>query len=267
MIDLHVHTKPGDGKNTPAEMLSAAKGVGIEVLGFSEHFPRPPGYDYPMEDFNHEALASRWFDYVSEVNRLKATSDDTPKVLFGTEIDYLPDEEETLRAELSAFNFDFVIGSVHMIGRWGFDYGYKEWEGKDPDAIYDAYWENMFRLLKSDLFDFVGHLDIIKVFRDFHPPKRDHSGSAREFLREVAKRSLVIEINTGGLRKPCRELTPSAELIREAVDLKIPLTLGSDAHRVEDLGHHLPEVIEMIKGFGVREVVYFEKRKPVAVSI
>ncbi|MBN1572184.1 MAG: histidinol-phosphatase [Deltaproteobacteria bacterium] len=267
MIDLHIHTKFGDGKDTPADMARAAKGAGINVLGFSEHFPRPPGYDYPAEDFNHTALASRWFDYASEVNRLKASSGDTPKILFGTEIDYLPDEEETLRAGLSAFNFDFIIGSVHMIGKWGFDYNQKEWEGKDIDAIYDAYWENMFKLLKSGLFDFVGHLDIIKVFRDSRPPKRDHTGSAREFLKEVAKRGLTIEINSGGLRKACRELTPSVGLIKEAVALRIPLTLGSDAHRAEDVGYHLPEVIEMIKGFGVREVVFFEKRRPVAVGI
>ncbi len=267
MIDVHVHTKFGDGKDAPADMLRAAKGAGIKVFGFSEHFPRPPGYDYPTEDFNHEALASGWFDYASEVNRLKASSDDTPKVLFGTEIDYLPDEEATLRAELSAFNFDFIIGSVHMIGKWGFDYNQKEWKGKDVDAIYDAYWENMFKMVGSSLFDFVGHLDIIKVFRDFHPPKRDHTDSARDFLREVAKRGLVIEINSGGLRKAVKELTPSAGLIKEAVDLKIPLTLGSDAHRVQDVGHYLSEVVEMIKGFGAREVVYFEKREPVAVRI
>ena len=86
-------------------------------------------------------------------------------------------------------------------------------------------------------------------------------------MREVAKGGLAIEINTGGLRKACKELTPSAELIKEAVDLKIPLTLGSDAHRAEDVAHYLPEVIEMIKGFGVREIVYFEKRRPVTVRI
>lgn len=267
MIDHHIHTKFGDGKDAPGEMARAAKGVGIDVVGFSEHFPRPPGYDYPTEGFNHTELASRWFDYASKVSRLKADSDDPQKILFGTEIDYLPDEEDAIRAELSAFNFDFIIGSVHMIGKWGFDYKQEEWEGKEVDKLYDAYWENMLKMVESNLFDFVGHLDIIKVFRDYHPPKRDHTDSARDFLKQVAKRGLSIEINSGGLRKPCRELSPSRELIREAVDLKIPLTFGSDAHRVEDVGYHLSEVLEMIKAFGVREMVYFEKRRPVIVEI
>lgn len=267
MIDHHTHTKFGDGKDTPEDMARTAKRAGIDVIGFSEHFPRPPGYDYPTEGFNHTALASGWFDFASAVSRMKLSPDDKPKVLFGTEIDYLPDDEEGLRADLSAFNFDFIIGSVHMIGKWGFDYSHKEWEGRDVDEIYDTYWENMFRMLKGGLFDFVGHLDIVKVFRDFHPPRRDHTDSAREFLRQVAKKGLSIEINSGGLRKQCKELSPSAELIKEAVDLKIPLTFGSDAHRVEDVGYHLNEVIEMIKGFGVNEMVYFEKRRPVAVGL
>jgi len=270
MIDHHLHTRFGDGKDSPSEMALAAKKAGVDVIGFSEHFPRPLGYDYPTEGYNHSDLASKWFDYVSEVIKLKGLKrdlDEPPKVLFGAEIDYLPDEEKTLRAELSAFNFDFIIGSVHMIGKWGFDYNQDEWNGKDVDKLYDAYWETMFKMVGSGLFDFVGHLDVIKVFKGSHPSKRDHTDGAKDLLREIQKKGIPIEINTGGLRKPCRELFPSLELIKEAVALKIPIVTSSDAHRKEDVGFHLPEVVTMLKELGVGEVVYFEERKPFHVGL
>ncbi len=36
-IDLHLHTVVSDGKNTPEEMLLAAKGLGLERVSFTDH--------------------------------------------------------------------------------------------------------------------------------------------------------------------------------------------------------------------------------------
>ncbi len=267
MIDLHNHTVFGDGADSPTAMAEEARRKGVTFFGFSEHFPRPDGYDYPMENFNHRMLAGRWFDYVSEVGRLKAGGDKNPTILFGTEIDYIPDKEEWIRAEVGAFNFDYVIGSVHMIDTWGFDYLNHDWEGKDVDALYTRYYEILLRLVRSGIADFLGHLDLIKVFKHDHPALRDHTDEALGVLRVIARTGTFIEINTGALRKPCKELAPAPDLIREAARLKIPFVLGSDAHRRQDIGYHFPEVIAMLRDLGVREVARFEKRKPVFEGI
>ena len=103
MIDLHNHTIFGDGKNTPKEMCKKAHESGVLIYGLSEHFPRPAGYDYPLESFNHDGLASRFFDYVSQAQAEKAAWSGKMTVLLGTEIDYLPAEEERIRQQLSAF--------------------------------------------------------------------------------------------------------------------------------------------------------------------
>ena len=267
MIDLHSHTLYGDGADTPADMAAGAEKKGITVFGFSEHFPRPEGYNYPIENFNHRALAGRWFDYASEVMRLKQSRTGDPKVLFGAEIDYIPEREEWIRAEVAAFAFDYVIGSVHMIDIWGFDYLHHDWEGKDVDALYTRYYEILLGLVRSGIADFVGHMDLIKVFKHTYPAKLDHTDEAVAVLEEMKKRETFLEINTGALRKPCRELSPSPDLIREAARLNIPFVLGSDAHKKEDIGHYFAEVTEMLRGLGVREVAYFEARKAAFVGI
>ncbi len=267
MIDLHNHTHFGDGSDPPSVMVRQAREKGMTVFGLSEHFPRPEGYDYPIESFNHRMLAGRWFDYASEVQRLKAGGDRDLTLLFGAEIDYISDREEWIRAEVAAFNFDYIIGSVHMIDTWGFDYLHDDWNGRDVDALYTRYYEILVRLVRSGIADFIGHLDLIKVFKHTHPPGRDHRDEAIGVLGEVARAGTFIEINTGALRKPCKELSPAPDLIREAVRLKIPFTLGSDAHRKGDIGHHLPEVVAMLKDLGVREVAYFQNRSPRFIAL
>ncbi len=267
MIDLHNHTLFGDGADSPAAMAQEAGKKGVTFFGFSEHFPRPEGYDYPIENFNHRMLAGRWFDYASEVQRLKAVGKTNPTILFGTEIDYIPAKEEWIRAEIAAFTFDYVIGSVHMIDTWGFDYLHDDWEGRDADELYTRYYEILLRLVRSRIADVMGHLDLIKVFKNDHPAHRDHTDEAVGVLREIARTGTFIEVNTGALRKPCRELAPAPNLIREAARLKIPFVLGSDAHRAQDIGYQFPEVIAMLKDLGVREIARFEKRKPIFEAI
>ena len=49
LADLHTHTKYSHGGNTPAEMYAAAQAKGLEYMGFTEHSPRPVGFDYTHE--------------------------------------------------------------------------------------------------------------------------------------------------------------------------------------------------------------------------
>jgi len=212
-------------------------------------------------------LAGRWFDYASEVQRLKAAGGEETTILFGAEIDFIPEKEQWIRAEVAAFTFDYVIGSVHMIDTWGFDYLHHDWEGRDVDELYTRYYEILMSLVRSRIADVMGHLDLIKVFMHTYPAKHDHTGQAIEVLREMARVGTFIEVNTGALRKPCKELSPAPDLIREAARLKIPFVLGSDAHRRQDIGYHFPEVIAMLKDLGVREIARFEMRKPVFEGI
>ena len=49
LADLHTHTKYSHGGNTPNEMFEAAQARGLAYMGFTEHSPRPVGFDYTHE--------------------------------------------------------------------------------------------------------------------------------------------------------------------------------------------------------------------------
>ncbi len=41
------------------------------------------------------------------------------------------------------------------------------------------------------------------------------------------------------------------------------ITIGSDAHRAQDVGRHIPYIQEELKKIGFTEICTFEKMKPV----
>ena len=45
------------------------------------------------------------------------------------------------------------------------------------------------------------------------------------------------------------------------------LTLGSDAHRAEDLAADFGDAVELLKGLGVKELAVFRKRQPEWISL
>ena len=134
-VDLHTHTKYSHGANTPAEMYASALDKGLTLLGFSEHSPRPLGFDYLHE--YREQLTRHLPDYAREVLALKAAPREGGhgpcRVLFGMEMDWLDGQEDYTRAACTAYDFDYLLGSVHFLGRWGFDDGAEPWKNASQE--------------------------------------------------------------------------------------------------------------------------------------
>ena len=143
---------------------------------------------------------------------------------------------------------------------WGFDNPefIGVYENIDIDKIWEDYFNTIKEMAKTNYFDIVGHLDLIKVFKFL--PKKDIRLIAKDALKEIKKSNMVLEINPAGLRKPIGEPYPSKELLEEAFALDIPITFGSDAHSVEQVGFGYETVIDFVKKIGYKKCVSFDKR-------
>ena len=113
-------------------------------------------------------------------------------------------------------------------------------------------------MAKSGLFDIVGHLDLIKVFK--YLPKKDVRVLAHNALKAIKRSDMVLEINTAGLRKPVAEIYPSRRLLEAAYALDIPITFASDAHAVDQIGFGYDQALALAKGVGYSKAVTFEQR-------
>src|SRR5690625_6819785 len=85
---------------------------------------------------------------------------------MGIEMDYTPGKEREMETFIKAHPFDYVIGSVHWIGDWGIDLAdFKdEYDKRDIKEVYTQYYDQIVTLAESKLFDFVGLIDLFKIF-------------------------------------------------------------------------------------------------------
>lgn len=266
--DLHSHTRYSHGKNSPAEMYAAAVAKGMTLFGFSEHSPRPVGYDYPVE--YREQLSRHFDDYINEVQALKsgiqAGANGPCRVLLGMEMDWLDGQEDFARTACAAHDFDYLLGSVHFLGTWGFDGGSERWDAasqEECDTLYTAYFTAWEQMLASRMFNIAAHPDIIKIFsvERFHIwlAKPESQAQVRRCLTVLRDAGMGMEISSAGLRKPCREIYPCPTIMRMARELDVPVSFASDAHNCADVGHAFAQLANYARAFGFERHVCFER--------
>jgi histidinol-phosphatase (PHP family) len=258
LVDLHNHTKlcnHADGEIF--EYIEKAIECGTKYFGFSDHAPMDFDPKYRM---SFEQMQS----YENDVLKAKETYKDKIEILLGYEVDYLKDhmDEKILNADV-----DYLIGSVHFIDEWGFDNPefIGRYENEDIDEIWQKYFDSVEEMAKSKLFDIVGHLDLIKVFKFM--PKRDINEIAKNALLAIKEADMSLEISVAGLRKPVAEAYPSLSLLKEAKKLDIPITFGSDAHNPEQVGLFSAQAIKMAKSVGYTKCAIYRKRKREFIDI
>ncbi len=258
--DLHTHTLYSHGLNTPQEMWDSAKKKNITLLGFTEHSPRPHNYTYSNE--YREKLAKYFPQYVAEVQALKAAHPE--QVLLGIEMDWMEKDVDFAKNALAAYDFDYVIGSVHFLQTWGYDDLASDWQSLKKNHCHEhyvAYFATLTRMAQSGLFNIAAHLDLIKIFSidTFKEwiSKPAHLQLAAQSLEAIHKQGMALEISSAGLRKMCKEIYPCKEIMTVAADMGIAITFASDAHNVDDVAADFDKLEAYAKAYGYDHSVWF----------
>jgi histidinol-phosphatase (PHP family) len=257
LIDYHIHTAMSDGKGELAEYVKIARDRGFAEIGVSDHFhPEEPEWS-----MTYETLA----EYVKNVQLLRKRTDFPVKL--GVEADFVPNLERKIAEVIKMYPFDYVIGSVHFIDNWGFDdpediSGYQKW---DIAKLYETYFSLVQQCAKSGLFDIIGHIDYIKTLG--YKPKADLSEVFLNTVEVLKDSEVCVEVNTGGLSAPCREMYPSKAFLKMCFDNEVPITLGSDAHKPQDLGDNFDQALRLIREVGYEKVARFTRRQLELIEI
>ncbi len=252
LVDLHNHTPLcNHAKGTLDEYIEAAITQKTAYFGFSDHAPMDFDPEYRMKFEEMQA-------YEDSILKAKERYHDRINILLGYEVDYLEGhmDERVLKA-----NVDYLIGSVHFLGTWGFDNPafIDEYKTKDIDTIYRDYFSSIEALAKSNHFDIVGHLDLIKVFG--FRPKTDVKLLAKDAIKAIKEADMVVELSAAGYRKPVKEAYPSDDLLSLVADANIPITFASDAHHPKQVGFKSQELEAKARAFGYDKCATFCKRQ------
>ncbi len=252
IVDLHNHTPLCNHAEGEIDAyIEAAIKNGIQYFGFSDHAPMDfdPSYRMSFEQMQR---------YEADILDAKEKYADKIEILLGYEVDYLRGHMDP--RVLNA-NVDYLIGSVHFLDEWGFDNPefIGRYENEDIDLIWQKYFHAIEDMAKSRLFDIVGHLDLIKIFKFM--PRQKIEDIAKDALVAIKENDMVLEINVAGYRKPVAEAYPSLSLLKEAYKLDIPITFASDAHKPEQVGLFSTEAHKMAQSVGYTECALFRNRE------
>lgn len=253
MIDGHVHLENGPlTKEYVYEFINEAINKGIDELQILDHTHRfkefAPIYEKcrkikAQEDWLNSDLRNSIYEYISLIEEMKKETFPI-KVRFGLEVCYQKGEEENLKKLLSIYNWDFLVGSVHAVdyivydSKWSLD---ELWNKYPVDEIYKKYYEQVFELVKSDLFSQLGHPDTIKMFNYY--PSYDLTKTYQDLAELLNKHHMKVENNVGCYyRYHHKDKGLSNELLKIFKENKCDLITVSDAHYPKDVGSCIKDV-------------------------
>jgi histidinol-phosphatase (PHP family) len=237
--------------------------LGLRQVGFADHNPLPNGLaaDVRMDEAELD-------DYVADVLRLRECYRSQIEVLLGIEMDYIEGLETYCEQMIARYPWDYVLGSIHYLDP---ECRISSWPRRftgDTAALYRRYFELVRKLARSGLCDVVAHFDVAK--RSSQPIPAPLEGDMQRTLAEIAHADLCLEINTSGHRhseliKP--EPYPSLSIIKQAILLKIPLMVNSDAHEPSQVGFKFVEMADLLQQYHCGSVAMFRQRRRIMVEL
>jgi histidinol-phosphatase (PHP family) len=268
LTDYHVHLRPDDVAETPAERYLTAENAanyrtvaeerGIAELGVAEHVYR---FTQALDVWQHEL----WRDSArDDLDAYCAFVREETDLKLGIEADFVPGRADRMAELLAGRDWDYVVGSIHFVGDFALDYDrYDIWSaGRSPDRVWSTYFEWLGEAAATGLFDILAHPDLVKHWGRERPwPERDLRSFYERAMDGLAASGIAVEVSTAGLRKPVGELYPSRAFLEMALDAGCPVALSSDAHRPDELGRDFERALELLDDLGVRELAVFERRE------
>jgi len=247
--DYHVHSLYSvDATSTPAEIVKAAEARGIAEIAFTEH-----------ADFEYDDPGYGFYDHDAHTDALARIETDV-RVRKGVEIDYQKKFQNDVTAFLKDKRFDFVLGAVHFINGRSFtapDF----FHGFEEEELFSVFFDRTRELVEAGIIDVLAHLDILRRYSvSVYGPTdfTTYRDRYEEICRALIERGVALEVNTSGLRQEVADTFPTLDAVKLYWELGGRLiTVGSDAHRAEDIGKGIGETVTKLKGIGFTELTTF----------
>ncbi len=287
MLDYHIHYHR-HGESGPYRLervfkiCAIAAERGVLQVGLSEHIFRFVEFREVVGDWWNDTdddprlkgHCRRYFDEhatqsIGDYLDLAAQARDAGlPVAWGLEVDYYPGRMEAVADFLAGLSLDYVLGSVHWIGAWGFDNEevLDEWERRDVDAVYRRYYELLIEMAGTGVPTVLAHPDLVKKFG--HVPSSFDSSEAFSDLVVLCKSAGIgLEVSSAGWRVPAGEQYPARELLEGAVAAGLRLTTASDAHMPEAVGHRIDDLCRLLGDLGCGSIYGYRHGEAVPVAL
>ena len=260
MLDYHLHSDVSfDGHASRKEMALAARNAWVPGLCFTDHDDvvnekneLVPRYDWaPARAAHREAREALGPDFL---------------LGYGLELGNAPAHFAGADEALREPGIDFVLGSIHNGSRalqWQ-DYYFVTFTSLDQCYYYlDDYFDALDTLMAWGNFDSLAHLPYplrYMIQRDGQPVDlARYTDRIDGLLRQVIRTGKALEVNSGKSETLMPEYGWLLDRYKALGGTRI--TVGTDAHRPQDVGRGLAAAYDLIRAKGFHEITYFVGRQ------
>lgn len=263
--DNHMHTSFSPDSNAPMEsMIKGAIAKKFQEIVLTDHLD----FDFPEDP---ELFLLDLDQYLVTFNELKAKYQKEINLLLGIEIGTQPHIIKSINQVLKKYPFDFVICSTHTVS--GMSCSSNDFFSQTlPKVAYVKYFEGLLSNLKHlNNYDVCGHLDFITRYNPFGTKQlsyKEYADIIDTILKTIIESGHGIELNTSGYRYGLNQAHPSLEILQRYRQMGGEIiTVGSDAHKPEDIGANFTLAYEFLKTAGFNYITQFKERKPFFIKI
>ncbi|MFD1415228.1 histidinol-phosphatase HisJ family protein [Oceanobacillus jeddahense] len=244
MYDFHMHSSfSADCEAEMEEMIQEAINKGLKEIAFTEHLD----VDYPDKewDFSFDTEA-----YQKKLEELREKYQDRIQIRKGIEVGVQPHVLQETSDFIDRVKPEFIICSMHSANKQDLHSG-EFFEDRTVDEAYRIYFEEYYECIKNfKNYHILGHLDLVSRYVSGgweHVPQ----DIMEEILKLVISEGKGIELNTSGYKYGMNAPLPSKNLLRLYRKLGGEIiTLGSDAHRPEEIAAYFGEAKEILTDCG-----------------
>lgn len=255
--DYHMHTRFScDSRATMAEMCRSAIEKGLPEIGITDHYDL-----HPSDECRDYFRADEWW---AELERCREEFAGRLVIRAGVELGephlFAPEAQSLL----ARYPYDYSLGSLHHPGEHSvFKRAYFE---VPMDEGYGRYFAELERMTRAGGFDVLGHFDVVlrygvRSYGGYDPGR--YEDAIRPILQNCIDHEIALDINTAVVRRSAAQLCPGVQVLtwyKEMGGRRI--TLGSDAHKPENVGADLDLAIAAARQAGFEHVTQYEQRQP-----
>lgn len=253
--DFHSHVS----RSSALQMVIAAKEKGLRILGLSEHVFQMREARPLLEHLLLEGPLLTFAEYGEEVRA--AAQQERFDARLGLEVDYIPEKQAEIQAQLSAPEWDFLIGSVHEVDGVYFEAKHA-WSKEEGEALWLRYIVLQREAVASGTFSLVSHPLRMRIENAFLPAALDEE--LEQLAAEASRYDVALEINgydvlhyPGLVRR----------LARACALHGTPVSVGSDAHIPSRVAQAHQQTEEMLREAGIGQIRIWKRMQPETVTL
>jgi len=243
--NLHTHSfYCGHGIGTISDYCNEAERLGLEILGFSEHCPRPDSF-MPQTRMPGDDMTLYEKDCREEGKRRAFT------IILGYECDYEGKHYSYYDDLLATGRVDYLISGTHYIKRNRGEYVTPFVDRLTGDDL-KTYRDEVVEAISSGLFSFIAHPDLFMA--GYEKWDKACEEIASDIVSAAIDNGIPLEVNGNGYVKPHvfsrQAYGATAEFFDVAKARGAILVRNTDAHTPKNLGLSVPMMKAFMDGHG-----------------